>query len=400
MSVIDTITYFGRLKGMQASDARKSGLALLERFELGANVKSSVDKLSKGMAQKVQLATALVNRPRLLILDEPFSGLDPVNQGLLEEEIRRASANGATVIFSTHVMQHAERLCDRLLLLARGRKKFEGTLDQARAELPARLTVIAKQDPSTLDGVESAEDKGEAEPGWRRWSVLLEPGVAAGDVLERCVAEAIPTAAFRTGPGQPARRVRPYRRNSGDGPMKNILIVAAREFRQITSMRSFWLTLLIIPFSIGIGAVVPQLIAKDEPDRVMVIDRTGGSEARAIAQRFELDRNRNVLSDLSRYVQRHHLEQADPGALWAQHDRWYSDEDVARFMASGGLASAQAKIERVKAKDTPKFEAAKADYQMVPGAAFDRGGARCGPRSGVEAGAQARGQGRRRRSIM
>jgi len=148
--------------------------------------------------------------------------------------------------------------------------------------------------------------------------------------------------------------------------MKNILIVAAREFRQITSMRSFWLTLLIIPFSIGIGAVVPQLIAKDDPDRVMVIDRTGGSEARAIAQRFELDRNRNVLSDLSRYIQRHHLEQADPGALWAQHDRWYSDEDVARFMANGGLAAAQAKLERVKAKDTPKFEAAKADYQMVP----------------------------------
>jgi ABC-2 type transport system ATP-binding protein len=196
MSVIDTITYFGRLKGMQASDARKSGLALLERFELGANVKSSVDKLSKGMAQKVQLATALVNRPRLLILDEPFSGLDPVNQGLLEEEIRRASANGATVIFSTHVMQHAERLCDRLLLLARGRKKFEGTLDQARGELPARLIVIAKQDPSTLDGVESAEDKGEAEPGWRRWSVLLEPGVAAGDVLERCVAKQFPLRRF------------------------------------------------------------------------------------------------------------------------------------------------------------------------------------------------------------
>ena len=93
----------------------------------------TVDKLSKGMAQKVQLATALVNRPRLLILDEPFSGLDPVNQGLLEEEIRRRmSAAGWTVVFSTHVMQHAERLCDRLLL-ARGRKKFEGTLDEAPA---------------------------------------------------------------------------------------------------------------------------------------------------------------------------------------------------------------------------------------------------------------------------
>ena len=196
MTALDTITYFGRLKGMTTADARREGAALLDRFGLSVNIKQTVDKLSKGMAQKVQLATALVNRPRLLILDEPFSGLDPVNQGLLEEEIRRMSAAGSTVVFSTHVMQHAERLCDRLLLLARGRKKFEGTLDEARAELPARLTVVAKQDPSGIAGIESAADGGEAEPGWRRWDVRLEQGVAPGDVLERCVAERFPLRRF------------------------------------------------------------------------------------------------------------------------------------------------------------------------------------------------------------
>jgi ABC-2 type transport system ATP-binding protein len=197
MTALDTITYFGRLKGMATADARREGAALLDRFGLSANIKTTVDKLSKGMAQKVQLATALVNRPRLLVLDEPFSGLDPVNQGLLEEEIRRMSAAGATVVFSTHVMQHAERLCDRLLLLARGRKKFEGTLDEARAELPARLTVVSKTDPSNVAGVESASDKGEAaEAGWRRWDVRLQQGVAPGDVLERCVAESFPLRRF------------------------------------------------------------------------------------------------------------------------------------------------------------------------------------------------------------
>lgn len=189
MTALDTIAYFGRLKGMTSADARREGAALLDRFGLAANSKQTVDKLSKGMAQKVQLATALVNRPRLLILDEPFSGLDPVNQGLLEAEIQRMSEAGATIVFSTHVMQHAERLCDKLLLLAKGRKKFEGTLDEAREQLPARLTVIAKDDPSKLAGVESAQDRGEAEPGWRRWDVRLDPGVPAGDVLERCVAE-------------------------------------------------------------------------------------------------------------------------------------------------------------------------------------------------------------------
>ncbi|HEY4070217.1 MAG TPA: ATP-binding cassette domain-containing protein [Sphingomicrobium sp.] len=196
MTALDTITYFGRLKGMTASDAKREGAALLDRFGLAANARQSVDKLSKGMAQKVQLATALVNKPRLLMLDEPFSGLDPVNQGLLEDEIRRVSAAGSTVVFSTHVMQHAERLCDKLLLLARGRKKFEGTLDEARAELPARLSVIARQDPSKIAGVESAADGGEAEKGWKRWNVRLDPGVAPGDVLERCVAEQFPLRRF------------------------------------------------------------------------------------------------------------------------------------------------------------------------------------------------------------
>jgi ABC-2 type transport system ATP-binding protein len=196
MTALDTIAYFGRLKGMTAADAKREGAALLDRFGLAANAKQSVDKLSKGMAQKVQLATALVNKPRLLMLDEPFSGLDPVNQGLLEDEIRRVSAAGSTVVFSTHVMQHAERLCDKLLLLARGRKKFEGTLDEARAELPARLSVIAKQDPTRIAGVESAADGGEAEKGWKRWDVRLEPGVAPGDVLERCVAEQFPLRRF------------------------------------------------------------------------------------------------------------------------------------------------------------------------------------------------------------
>ena len=196
MTALDTIAYFGRLKGMTPADAKREGAALLDRFGLSANAKMTVDKLSKGMAQKVQLATALVNRPKLLILDEPFGGLDPINQGLLEDEIRSLSAAGATVVFSTHVMQHAERLCDRLLLLARGGKKFEGTLEEARAELPARLNLVAKQDPSKVSGVESAEDRGEAEPGWHRWDVRLEPGVAPGDVLERCVAERFPLRRF------------------------------------------------------------------------------------------------------------------------------------------------------------------------------------------------------------
>jgi ABC-2 type transport system ATP-binding protein len=184
MSAIDTIVYFGRLKGMTAGDARREGLTLLDRFGLGANAKSRVDQLSKGMSQKVQLATAIVNKPRLLILDEPFSGLDPVNQGLLEEEVLGAARGGATVIFSTHVMQHAERLCDRLLLLARGAKRFEGTQDEARATLPVRLTLTSRLSPEGLPGVLAARPDGAPLDGWQRWTVQLAPGRGADDLLE------------------------------------------------------------------------------------------------------------------------------------------------------------------------------------------------------------------------
>jgi len=196
MTALDTIVYFGRLKGMTPHDARTEGLALLDRFGLGDSARSTIDKLSKGMAQKVQLATAVVNRPRLLILDEPFSGLDPVNQRLLEDEIRRASKAGATVIFSTHVMQHAERLCEKLLLLAKGRRKFEGTLDEARAQLPARLSVVARQSLAPVDGVESCEPVGTTADGWQEWDVRLKPGGNPSDLLQACTERAIPLRRF------------------------------------------------------------------------------------------------------------------------------------------------------------------------------------------------------------
>ena len=196
MSAIDAIIYFGRLKGMDASKARAEGMELLARFDLADRAKAKISEMSKGMAQKVQLATALVNRPQLLILDEPFSGLDPVNQGLLEDEILIASRGGAAVVFSTHVMQHAERLCDRLLLLRKGRKRFEGTLDQARAQLPARIDAVTSGRIGDVDGVAEARPTGDLGEGWTAYSLALAPGTTAGEVLERCVARGLPLRRF------------------------------------------------------------------------------------------------------------------------------------------------------------------------------------------------------------
>ncbi len=189
MTAIETIIYFGQLKRMSKRDARVRGLDLLQRFELGAWANKPVEKLSKGMAQKVQLAAALVNNPRLLILDEPFSGLDPVNQGLLEDVIVEMKKGGATVVFSTHTMQHAERLCDRLLMLAHGRKVFEGTQDEAHAALPPRLTVTTRADPSALPGVAAVKrlDGDSLEDGrWTDWDITLAPGATSPDLLQYC----------------------------------------------------------------------------------------------------------------------------------------------------------------------------------------------------------------------
>ncbi len=190
MTVADTVIYFGRLKGMSAADAARSAGALIERLGLSAWAKTTLDKLSKGMSQKVQLATALVNAPRLLILDEPFSGLDPVNQGVLEEIVLEMAKDGATVIFSTHVMQHAERLSDRLLLLARGRKVFEGTQAEARAKLPPRLLLTAQADrrncPAWRAPSQRARRKKAGRNGTSPWCRAVNPPI--------CCSIAPPTA--------------------------------------------------------------------------------------------------------------------------------------------------------------------------------------------------------------
>ena len=185
MTVLDTIVYFARLKRMQPAAAKKAALELLERLDLADRAKAPISKLSKGLAQKVQVATALVNNPRLLLLDEPFSGLDPVNQSVLEELISEAARGGATIVFSTHVMQHAERLCDRLLLLAKGSKVFEGTQAEARNALPSRLTVTSRADPAQLPGVAKTLAQGQSD-GWTSYDVELDPGVIPEMLLEHC----------------------------------------------------------------------------------------------------------------------------------------------------------------------------------------------------------------------
>ncbi|HEX3677759.1 MAG TPA: ATP-binding cassette domain-containing protein [Sphingomicrobium sp.] len=131
----DAIAFMGSLRGLPLAEGRRRADQLLEEHNLGDWAKKPIRSLSKGMAQTVQLLGTIVHRPRLIVLDEPFAGLDAINQGRLEELIRRETRAGATVIFSTHVIAHAERLCERVAIVAKGRVAFDGRVDEARARL-------------------------------------------------------------------------------------------------------------------------------------------------------------------------------------------------------------------------------------------------------------------------
>ena len=121
MHARDAIAFMGALRGLPIAEGRRRADALLAEHNLEDWAKKSIRTLSKGMAQTVQLLGTIIHKPRLIILDEPFSGLDAINQARLEEMIRREARGGVTIIFSTHVIAHAERLCERVAIIAKGK---------------------------------------------------------------------------------------------------------------------------------------------------------------------------------------------------------------------------------------------------------------------------------------
>ena len=135
MHARDAIAFMGALRGLPLGEGRRRADELLAEHGLGDWARKPIRTLSKGMAQTVQLLGTIVHRPRLIVLDEPFAGLDAINQARLEELIRREARGGVTVIFSTHVIAHAERLCERIAIIAKGSVAFEGAVDDARATL-------------------------------------------------------------------------------------------------------------------------------------------------------------------------------------------------------------------------------------------------------------------------
>jgi ABC-2 type transport system ATP-binding protein len=200
MAGCEYVTYCGQLSGMSFQRARQRAHEILDLVGMGQERYRSVDTYSTGMKQRVKLAQALVHDPEFVILDEPFSGLDPVNQTELEAFIRNLAGEGKTILFSTHTMQHAERLCDRLVILAKGRKLFDGTLDEARGLFPRRARLGADADlgfVAQLPGVLRAAPPAN---GLAFWTIDLKEGDDGRALLAACFERGVPLTHFDVAP--------------------------------------------------------------------------------------------------------------------------------------------------------------------------------------------------------
>jgi ABC-2 type transport system ATP-binding protein len=181
MPVGELLRFFAALKGVPDGRARVESRLWLERLGIGDCEKRRVEALSKGMAQKVQFIAAVLHRPELLILDEPFSGLDPVNMDAIKEAILELRRQGTTILFSTHDMEVAERMCDFILMIHRGRKVLDGTLDSIQQRYAMDVVKVRvtgdKVAFDRLPGVARVNDSG------RLQELRLEPGCDPQSIL-------------------------------------------------------------------------------------------------------------------------------------------------------------------------------------------------------------------------
>ena len=204
MKVVEMIEFIGELRGLTRAEARRRAAAWLDRLGLAQWGKNKVQDLSKGMQQKVQFATALIHEPALVILDEPWSGLDPINAEVLREVVDEIRAAGRTVLFSTHQMEQAEKVVDSVCIIARGKKLLDGSLkDIKRQQAGDGLIALEVGDASRATAETLLADRAlvaearapRAEVGGD-WELKLADGVTAQQLLGALVTAQIAVRRF------------------------------------------------------------------------------------------------------------------------------------------------------------------------------------------------------------
>ena len=193
MKLGELVSYFGELKGMPAALARSHADEVLVKFGLGEWRDAKCQVLSKGMAQKAQILATILHEPELVILDEPFAGLDPVNRDLMRDVILDLKRQGKSVIFSTHVMEQAEQICDHVLLINQGRKVLDGSLSEIRSSGGRAIRLDYDGDGSCLaelSGVSHINDAG------KQAELFLHPDADSQSVLAALVTAGVHVRRF------------------------------------------------------------------------------------------------------------------------------------------------------------------------------------------------------------
>lgn len=179
--VLEMMIYLGTLKGMSRADAQKGSFELLERLGMSDQAKKKVSELSKGMQQKIQFAVTVLHKPDLIIIDEPFSGLDPVNSLVLKDLLFDFKNRGGTVVMSTHQMTQVEEMCDRLLMINRGQQKLYGAVEDIRQQYALHAVIVEGQGQwAGLPGVSKVEP---IQNGRKAVLLHLEPQATADNIL-------------------------------------------------------------------------------------------------------------------------------------------------------------------------------------------------------------------------
>jgi len=187
VKVLEMMVYLGTLKGMSTADARRRSLEYLERLELADYANKKVSDLSKGMQQKIQFAVTLLHRPELIIIDEPFSGLDPVNTLIIKQMLLELRSSGGAIVMSTHQMNQIEEMADRLLMIDRGRMALYGAVDEVRRQYAENAIIVEGEgDWSRLRGVERLET---SDNGRKQVKIYLHHDTTPDEVLGQIAAD-------------------------------------------------------------------------------------------------------------------------------------------------------------------------------------------------------------------
>jgi ABC-2 type transport system ATP-binding protein len=187
MKVLEQLIFMGCLRGLSAADAEKRAIAWAKKMQIADSLKKKTEELSKGMQQKIQFISALIHDPGLIIMDEPFSGLDPVNATLLQDTLLELKAQGKTILFSTHRMDQVEKLCDSIALINRGNLVLSGKVREIKSRYPRdRVVMEFEGDAAFLDSPEIAEARNYS----GHVEIQLKPGANAQKLLAEAAAMA------------------------------------------------------------------------------------------------------------------------------------------------------------------------------------------------------------------